>query len=356
MNKRVLSILLAVVMVFTMIPLTAVATEAEKVYISVSDDSQYVSDQNGNPVAYAEVSLDELSAIDLNAYGLGDYVYDADGDGIYEITALHLYIYIHEVLMGRDWSEVYITGSAGSIYFAGGLFGFSDENLRYDYNGAYPAVDGWGLTADQIVLYDGDFLNVAHYTSWAFWGDSVTGFHYFADTEGNITYDYTAEPGESIAVNLIRSYSDWMNGGVPAFAQEPYYTVHYGDTYGVPVSSAETDDYGSAMISVPTTPGTYYVWADGGYGVENPDDIVSAPAFATITVTAPVPDPADPIDVYVSIADEGEVVMANDKITVTDRDASGDFTVDEVLYAAHETAYAGGAAAGYFFHRHRDEG
>lgn len=347
MNKKFLSIMLALTMLFTMMPLTTFATETETVYISVSDDSQYVSDQNGNPVAYTAVSLDELASVDLESYDLGAYVYDADGDGTPEITALHLYIYVHEKIMGLDWSEVYITGSAGSIYFAGGLFGFSDENLRYDYNGAYPAVDGWGLTADQIVLYDGDFLNVAHYTSWAFWGDSITGFHYFTDTEGNITYNYNAEPGESITVNLVRSYSDWMSGGGTALAQEPDYTVYYGDSYGVPVDSAETDDYGSAMISVPTTPGTYYVWADGGYGMENTDDIVSAPAFATITVTAPVFEPADPIDVYVSIADKGEVVMANDKVTVTDRDASGDFTVDEVLYAAHETAYDGGAAAGY---------
>lgn len=351
MNKKFLSILLALTMVFTMMPLTTFATETETetetVYISVSDDSQYVSDQNSNPVAYTAVSLDELASVDLESYGLGDYVYDADGDGTPEITALHLYIYVHEEIMGHDWSEVYITGSAGSIYFAGGLFGFSDENLRYDYNGAYPAVDGWGLTADQIVLYDGDFLNVAHYTSWAFWGDSITGFHYFADTEGNITYNYNGKPGESIEVNLVRSYSDWMSGGGTALAQEPYYTVYYGDSYGVPVGFAETDNYGSAIISVSTTPGTYYVWADGGYGMENPGDIVSAPALATITVTAPAPDPADPIDVYVSITDEGEVVMAKDKITVTDRDASGDFTVDEVLYAAHETAYAGGAATGY---------
>lgn len=56
---------------------------------------------------------------------------------------------------------------------------------------------------------------------------------------------------------------------------------------------------------------------------------------------------AEPISVYVTIADKGEVVMGYQAITVTDRDLSGDFTVDEVLYAAHEAAYTGGAAAGY---------
>lgn len=347
MNKKIISLLLIITMVFALIPSTVFATQKEAVYISVSDDSQYISDKNGSPVAYTEVSLNELSTVDLNDYGLSDYAYDADADGNYEITALHLYIYVHEVLMGLDWSDVGISGSAGSIYFYGGLFGFSDENLRYDYNGAYPAIDGWGLTADQIVLKDGDFLNIAHYTSWAFWGDSATGFHYFADSEGEITYNYTANPGEEITVNLVRSYSDWSNGGGTALAQEPYFTIYYGDSYGTPTGSAETDDSGCAAITAPATPGTYYVWADGGYGMENSYDIVSAPAFATITVNAPAPDPADPIDVYVSVSDKGSVVMAKEKVTVTDRDASGDFSVDEVLYAAHEKSYTGGAAAGY---------
>ena len=43
MNKRILSILLVAVMVFTMIPLTAVATEAEYVYISASHEGEFIT-------------------------------------------------------------------------------------------------------------------------------------------------------------------------------------------------------------------------------------------------------------------------------------------------------------------------
>ena len=68
MNKRFLSILLAVVMVFTMMPFTAFATEKDTVYISVSDDSQYITDKDGNPVAYTAVTLEELASVDLDAY------------------------------------------------------------------------------------------------------------------------------------------------------------------------------------------------------------------------------------------------------------------------------------------------
>lgn len=343
MSKKFISILIILAMVFTAIPFTVSATEPDIVYISVSDDSQYVTDNDGNPMAFYPVTLDELSEVDLETYGLSEYLYDADSDGSYEITALHLYIYIHEEVLGLDWSDVYVSGSAGSIYFAGGLFGFSDENLRYDLNGAYPAVDGWGLTADQIVLSDADFINVAHYTSWAFWGDSATGFHYFTDAEGNLNHTYNVSANEVLELGIVRSYSDWMNGGAAAFESEIGYTVYYGTSYGVPSGSAVTDDSGLVNITFPSG-GTWYVWTDGGYGIENPADIVSAPAFATVKVESKA---AEPIDVYVTIADKGDVVMANEVVTVIDLDKSGDFNVDEVLFAAHEDAYVKGAEAGY---------
>lgn len=283
MKKRIVSLLLVLTMVIGMIPLAASASTPETVYISVSDDAQYVPDASGAPVAYTAVTLEELESVNLDDYGLGDYWYDADGDGTPEITALHLYIYTHENLLGLNFSDVYITGSAGSLYFANGLFGFVDENLRYDYNGAYPAVDGWGLTADQIVLSDGDFLNVAHYTSWAFWGDSATGFHYFADENGAIVQHFAARAQEALTIKLVRAAADIVTGSGTANYDEPYYEVFYGTSYGTPIGSATTDDYGCATITFPSA-GTWYVWADGGCGMENPGDIVSAPAFAVVTV------------------------------------------------------------------------
>lgn len=53
------------------------------------------------------------------------------------------------------------------------------------------------------------------------------------------------------------------------------------------------------------------------------------------------------IQVHVTISNAGNVVMAQKVITVADRNYDGKFTVDEVLYAAHEVGYTGGAAAGY---------
>ncbi len=294
MKKRILSLMLVLAMVIGMIPFAASATGTGTVYISISDDEKFITAPDGTPMGFFSVTLEELASVDLDAYELGEYAYDADGDGAPDIAALHLYIYIHEVILGLDWSDVYVSGSAGSIYFAGGLFGFSDENLRYDLNGAYPAVDGWGLTADQIVLSDGDFLNVAHYNDWAFWGDSATGFHYFTDVDGNLQHTYELEVGETLELGLVRSYSDWMNGGIPAFDPEAEYAVYCGVTYGEPFARFYTDEDGIVEVEFPEDDtfleygfppsGTWYVWADGGYGMENSEAIVSAPAFAVVNI------------------------------------------------------------------------
>ena len=68
--------------------------------------------------------------------------------------------------------------------------------------------------------------------------------------------------------------------------------------------------------------------------------VFSFPVFAA--------ESADSIQVLVTISDgEGKLVMAQEPVTVTDRDNDGKFTIDEALYAAHEAKYTGGAAEGY---------
>ncbi len=53
------------------------------------------------------------------------------------------------------------------------------------------------------------------------------------------------------------------------------------------------------------------------------------------------------VTVTVSIADTTGTVLAGKEVTVTDADGDGALTIHDALYAAHETAYTGGAAAGY---------
>ena len=308
MTMKIVSIMLSIIMVAGILPITVFATEPaqEMAYISASHDGQFIDDADGNPMAYVGVALDDLTAIDLDTYGLSDYKYDKDGDGNNEITLLHLYIYVHEVICGKDWGEVTISGAAGSIYFAGGLFGFEDENLRYNYNGAYPADEnGWGFTADQIVLSDGDFIDVAHFSDWSFFTDSAYGFHYFTNENDEINISYSAETGTALPLKLIR-----VGGGMgmgDTTTAEAGYTVYYGSSIGNATGSVTTDDAGVASITF-SEAGTYYVWCNGGKG--DNDTIVSSPASATVTVTgeAVIPEqpdtPEEKTDIKVTI-DEG---------------------------------------------------
>ncbi len=51
--------------------------------------------------------------------------------------------------------------------------------------------------------------------------------------------------------------------------------------------------------------------------------------------------------VTVTIAKQGALAVTQETVTVTDADNDGALTVSDALYAAHEAAYEGGAAAGY---------
>ena len=128
MKKRILSLIIALTMILAMIPMTAVATEDEYVYLSISYDGQYINGQNGKPIVYLPIAIEDIEAIDLTEYGLDHMRYDADGDGDYDTSALQLLIYAHEELYGGDWGDVNFDDIPRSCYFKGGIFGFT-ENL-----------------------------------------------------------------------------------------------------------------------------------------------------------------------------------------------------------------------------------
>ena len=52
-------------------------------------------------------------------------------------------------------------------------------------------------------------------------------------------------------------------------------------------------------------------------------------------------------EVFVSVSDKGNIALSHEKLEVYDRNADGRIDIDEVLYAAHEKGFEGGAAAGY---------
>ena len=302
MRKRLLSLLLAFIMVFTMIPMTVSATESEYVYLSISFDGKYIDDKNGSPIVYVPIPLDDIANVDLNEYGLDNMLFDSDDDGNYETTALQLMIYAHEELYGGDWSDVNFDALPGSSYFKGGIFGFT-ENLVYFHNGDFPVDETQqsdfmtvGATSDRIVLEAGDFLDVASFSCYSFLWDQAGGFHLFADEEGNYVHDYTTQEGNALPIKLRHSFCDLMYGQAWVYDATDY-EVFYGSTFGEVEGSVFTDESGCAEITF-SEAGTYYVWCDGDnsedYGTHGSCDycletgepcIVSAPAYAKVTVT-----------------------------------------------------------------------
>ena len=342
-TKKILSMILAFVLVLGLLPATAFATSTNNVYISVSYDGQYINDKNGGYIAYVAVPMETVAAINLDDYGLSDYWYDEDGDGNYETTALQLIIYAHENIYGGDFSEVNFTGGPGSSYFQGGIFGF-DEILNYYLNGQYPlAGEGWGATSDQFALEAGDFIDMASFSSWDFYQDSGYGFHFFADGNGNVAHSFTVEDGSSCDVKLIKGSKAENYNSV--FTDVPNYCIHYGEVLYNEDGQVYTDADAGASITFPSA-GTYYLWVDGGYGNEYPDAIVSVPGYATVKVTEkeeePAPEePREPQDVSAVL----NATMAQLAATITEPvfgTTAGEWTVLSLArggYYAKDNAY-----------------
>ena len=274
-TKKILSMILVLVMVLGLLPATAFATVASEdvVYLSISFDGKYIDDKNGDPIVYIPVPMAAIEAVDLTEYGLDNMLYDADGDGDYETTALQLMIYAHEEIYGGDWGEVNFDALPGSSYFKGGIFGFT-ENLVYFLNGDFPVDQNQtsdfmttGATSDHIVLKAGDFLDVASFNCFSFLWDQLGGFHLFADQDGNYVHDYAAHAGEALDIKLKHSFCDLMFGDSWVKDAEDY-QVYYGATFGEEEGSVTTDENGNAQITFPNA-GTYYIWCDGDIGCDD---------------------------------------------------------------------------------------
>ncbi len=353
--------ILVIAMLLSLLPATALATEKGYVYLSVSFDGKYINDKHGNPIVYLPVSMDAVSAVDLQDYGLDNMLFDADGDGDYETTALQLLIYAHEELYGGDWSEVSFDAIPGSSYFKGGIFGFT-ENLVYFLNGDFPVDESQqsdfmtvGATSDRIVLKAGDFLDVASFGCFSFLWDQMGGFHLFADSYGNYIHDYTVTKGETLDFKLMHSFCDLMFG--QAWVKDATdYEVYYGKTFGEAEGSILTDDSGCGEITFPYA-GTYYLWCDGAPGsddgthsacdhyFENMEPcIVSSPAYAKVTVTGeetkPVLESGWKMGHTLNLASDISVTFAMQK------SALNGFDMDTVYILAERDIYEGNVKTG----------
>lgn len=306
-TKRLLAFILSVAMILGIVPMTAMEAYADElVYLSVSNEGVYIEDSSDtNTMCCVPVSLSALKNIDLNNYtaidkdtfesvNMSKYICDKNGDGVQDITVLHLYIYAHENIYGGDWSEVYLGGDPGSIFFTSGIFGFIDCNLNYYVNGEYPlAYAGWGATADICILNAGDFVDIASYSDWNAWSDSNGGFKYFANDE-SMSHEFYAKTNEVFSVELLKRYAYMMGDCSTNTTSCSTTKVYYGKTAFEDSQYVTTNEDGVANITF-TEPGTWYLWSYGDEGLDMAvGSCVSSPAYAVVTVEAdeePEPEP-----------------------------------------------------------------
>lgn len=331
-HKKWLSMLLALVLVFSAFPVSALAANTTSddstvdIYFSISHDADYVESEIGEIMAFQKMTVPYF---DLALYGLEQLYFVSEtygkGDGATDenpssnlqpgteefangkVTMLHAFIYATEIYYcgidekdaGKGFLYEYdllgtealtITGSTGSIFITS--FWGMDLNFNYYHNYEYPlASPGWGSTADQILLHDGDIITLGHFTSYNFHTDSRSVFNFIKAGEDAFTTN--AVQGEQIELTAYRA----GNGG-------KYTTAHTPLTNKPGVYCCSADDL-TAMVSqwnyigdadengniiVDTTymePGEYYVCVRGQYGEDYPKEIVSTPGGIILNVVEP---------------------------------------------------------------------
>lgn len=306
-------------------------TATVTVNFSFSQDDRFADDEFEDGAIDRPVALKQLTVpyFDLAKYGLEKFYFksekysssDKGTTGMVgtaetarnHVTLLHLIIYATEVLyfgLGDDEAgqgflkdEGYlddkktlnITGSPGSLYMEH-LWGL-DQNLNYYLNYEYPlASTGWGSTADQILLHNGDVVTLAHYSDWNFFSDSGAGFNYLTDENGSRTR-VVADRGEkdSITFQTWRAQAG-MNGGETAqnkmTGKYQLYYIPVDDMLDGDVASwtrlGETEN-GELKVDLDNIPnGEYFVGIPGQHGVEHTDIICSSPGGIYLNVTGSV--------------------------------------------------------------------
>ena len=347
--KRILSLILAFVLVLGMFPATAFATEGGEVpsvdvVLSLSADDQFmVGPESGAVMALKDVTVPYF---DLALYGLEEYYfvsesYGDDGDGAPgsdlqpgtaeyaygKVTLLHLYIYALEVFycgidpeeagkgylyeQGLIGTEVFsISGSVGSSFL--NQFWGGDCNLNYYVNYEYPlASSGWGATSDQILLKDGDIVTLGHFTGWSFYADPASIFNYMvADND-------TPTQGDEITLTLYRAGADWSGSyGTAHTVIGSCPDVYYTEADSIPSENVTEWTYlgtaaedGTLVVdTADLEPGEYIIAMAGQPGEYYPDEICSTPGGIRITVEAAEEAPAQTTTVYFSVTKHANIV------------------------------------------------
>lgn len=336
------AMLLTLALVFTMLPMAALAAEVDTVsedtdevtiYLSISHDAGFLKMPYDDVMAFKEMTVPYF---DLALYGLQQYYFVSEtygkGDGTVEnesgqiknpssdltpgnaafaegkITMLHALIYATEVYYcgvdAEDAGKGYLKdqnligsnvfkpeGSVGSMYLR--HIWNMDENLNYYHNYKYPlASAGWGSTADQILLHDGDIITVGHFSNWNFHQDPLSVFNLIKAGEETVVTEVEQNQSVDLTVYLAGKGGNYTTAHTPRTEQLPVYYTSLGALNTGVVTQwnilGTADASGNITVEAWMAPGEYLVCVAGQYGKDLPNAIVSTPGGIILKVTEPV--------------------------------------------------------------------
>ena len=286
MKKKLLSIFLAALMLFGVLGVTALA-----------DDE---------PIAPAPITVLTSVAVrgELELALAPVTVTDRNADGVFDID---------EALF-----------AAHEQYYDGGAAGYAN------------AMTDWGLSVAKL------------------WGDDGPSFMYYLNNGMAMGLADPVKDGDSLyAFVMGDDYSDKYSffEGNQVFTKEEEITLPLALSYLTFDESWNlvTAPLAGAVITVDGKETGFVTDAEGKVTVtvSGSGDVVISAKTDALVIAPPVcvvHFPAEPITVLVSVSVASELKIALAPVEVKDLDASGDFNIDEALFAAHEQYYEGGAA------------
>ena len=393
--KKMFSLLLAIVMLFTAMPETVLAenegteatvatettveeTQTEEKSVTVDFSISKGTTQFYNAKTSKEILIPHEITVpyfDLATYGLADFYYNPDcytgatqtagtkeqANGI--VTTMHVFLYATELFYcGLDAEQagtglLYSNGDMDDyISWSGGVGStFMDlwdhgTNLNYYINYTYPlGRAGWGSTSDQQALKDGDIISVHLIEDDTVYG-SKFGFFVANDTDGvysagDVVDKATVQQGESLSLSLYYSaanYTDYTTNYTLKDGSDIWWTDENGLTSditewkrtsfaGVEADKLYTDENGKITLDTTNVTPGTYYIAAEGF-IE--DGLEAAPAIFTLTVTGKADTPSNS-ETDQTTADQAAAEEVMSKIT-----AVGEVTLEsETAIAEARAAY-----------------
>ena len=207
------------------------------------------------------------------------------------------YLYTHH-LMGKDSTVLETEGGAGSVLVR--HYWGHDMNFNYYQNYVYPlASAGWGATADQIILRDGEIFTLAMFTDWGFYTKSGAGFQHLGTDEDKCAVSIEPGVSESFDLTLYRSYGYDQDKYDTKHTPVPNAPVYYTRADSLKVGTVGTSDWtrcgttdanGKITVNLTAlnlTAGETYLFATPGQKQGNGDDaVVACPGGILVKVAA----------------------------------------------------------------------